>query len=317
MPLCGSFMGFQDSLDSGANSRRHFNALPPLGRSFPAKGRRNSAGRRNFPAGRRNFPAAQPRCPHRVLHHDISSREGDATAKGPLGQITGPLGISSSLLPPTRDFEGQFFVFWITDQSPGYQRKAPANASGTTIERIANNTIEPKRRTAPLTPQTAAFEPKRGRKTDDQSLFVLALRSNRRRAETSHRTERPANSDCNHVHLLAAPSVSDSVWYYPVLLGPDATDAPRLESCQSLLDCVRTRLVAEELKTSARISIERPIAPNGAEWRITERGATLQTIADLLSEANAVFETALGECPAPRLVGPTGRWRPRFSHSPA
>lgn len=78
-----------------------------------------------------------------------------------------------------------------------------------------------------------------------------------------------------------------------------------------------TRLVAEELKTSARISIERPIAPNGAEWRITERGATLQTIADLLSEANAVFETALGECPAPRLVGPTGRWRPRFSHSPA
>lgn len=93
----------------------------------------------------------------------------------------------------------------------------------------------------------------------------------------------------------AAPSFSESVSHYNVLLSRDAPDAERLESCRTMLVSVRRQLVVEELNANATIATERPTDPYGAEWRITERGAVLHVIADLLSEAIGSFEIALND----------------------
>lgn len=92
-----------------------------------------------------------------------------------------------------------------------------------------------------------------------------------------------------------APAFSESVSHYRVLLGAASPDAERLESCRTMLVSVRRQLVVEELNANARIATERPTDPYGAEWRITERGAVLHVIADLLSEAIGSFEIALND----------------------
>lgn len=93
----------------------------------------------------------------------------------------------------------------------------------------------------------------------------------------------------------AAPSFSTSMSHYHVLLGAESSSAERLASCRTMLTCIHHHLIVEELAANAKFATERRPDPYGAEWKITSRGAVLQVIADLLSEAIREFEDALAK----------------------
>lgn len=93
----------------------------------------------------------------------------------------------------------------------------------------------------------------------------------------------------------SAPSFSESVQHYHVLLDAASSDGDRRASCRTMLDSVRQQLAVEELRAQAKFATERPADPYHAEWRVTGRGAVLHVIAELLSDAIRAFESSLAE----------------------
>ncbi|MET4129712.1 hypothetical protein [Roseovarius sp. MBR-6] len=88
----------------------------------------------------------------------------------------------------------------------------------------------------------------------------------------------------------AAETFSPSMSTYHDMLDPDATDATRLAACLGMHQQVCRRVEAERLDGEANHARQRPIDPYGLRWRITRDGATLETIARLLSAAIESFQ---------------------------
>ena len=98
-------------------------------------------------------------------------------------------------------------------------------------------------------------------------------------------------------HAAAEP-FSPSMSTYHDMLDPAATDAARLAACRGMHQQVCRRVEAERLDGEAIHARQRPIDPYGLRWRTTPDGATLETIACLLSAAIEVFEGHLDEAAA-------------------
>ena len=96
----------------------------------------------------------------------------------------------------------------------------------------------------------------------------------------------------------AAETFSTSMTTYHDMLDPAASDAARLEACRRMRRQVRRRAAAERLEGEAAHARLRPIDPYGLRWRTTPDGATLETIACLLSAAIEIFEARLDEAAA-------------------
>jgi hypothetical protein len=86
--------------------------------------------------------------------------------------------------------------------------------------------------------------------------------------------------------VVFSPSMST----YHDMLDPSATDAARLEACRAMRHQVRRRADVERLDGEATHARLRPVDPYGLRWRTTPDGATLETIACLLSAAIGIFE---------------------------
>ena len=91
-------------------------------------------------------------------------------------------------------------------------------------------------------------------------------------------------------HTAAEP-FSPSMSTYHDMLDPAATDAARLAACRGMHQQVCRRVEVERLEGEASHARQRPIDPYGLRWRITPYGATLETIALLLSDAIESFQT--------------------------
>ncbi|MGX0879402.1 hypothetical protein ACSSV4_004111 [Roseovarius sp. MBR-154] len=90
-------------------------------------------------------------------------------------------------------------------------------------------------------------------------------------------------------HAAAEP-FSPSMSTYHDMLDPAATDAARLAACRGMHQQVCRRIEAERLEGEATYARQRPIDPYGLRWRIPRDGATLETIACLLSTAIESFQ---------------------------
>lgn len=90
-------------------------------------------------------------------------------------------------------------------------------------------------------------------------------------------------------HAAAEP-FSPSMSTYHDMLDPAATDAARLAACRGMHQKVCRRVEAERLEGEAIHARQRPIDPYGLRWRTTRDGATLETIANLLSAAIEAFQ---------------------------
>ncbi|SFQ47374.1 hypothetical protein SAMN05421853_106249 [Roseivivax halotolerans] len=88
----------------------------------------------------------------------------------------------------------------------------------------------------------------------------------------------------------AAEAFSPSMSTYHDMLDPAATDAARLAACRGMRQKVCRRIAAERLDGEAAFARRRPIDPYGLRWRTTPDGATLETIASLLSAAIESFQ---------------------------
>ena len=88
----------------------------------------------------------------------------------------------------------------------------------------------------------------------------------------------------------AAETFSPSMSTYHDMLDPDATDATRLAACRGMHRQVCRRVEVERLEGEASHARLRPIDPYGLRWRTTPDGATLETIACLLSAAIEAFQ---------------------------
>ena len=95
-------------------------------------------------------------------------------------------------------------------------------------------------------------------------------------------------------HAAAVP-FSPSMSAYHDMLDPAATDAVRLSACRSIYQQVCRRVEVERLEGEAFHVRQRPSDPYGLRWRITRDGATLETIASLLSAAIKIFEGHVDE----------------------
>ena len=95
-------------------------------------------------------------------------------------------------------------------------------------------------------------------------------------------------------HAAAVP-FSPSLSTYHDMLDPAATDAARLAACRGMHHQVRRRAEAERLEGEATHARVRPVDPYGLRWRTTRDGATLETIACLLSAAIEILEACLDE----------------------
>ena len=93
----------------------------------------------------------------------------------------------------------------------------------------------------------------------------------------------------------AVETFSPSMSTYHDMLDPAATDAARLAACRGMHQQVCRRVKVERLKGEAAYACHRPIDPYGLRWRTTQNGATLETIARLLSSAIESFECHLDE----------------------
>ena len=86
---------------------------------------------------------------------------------------------------------------------------------------------------------------------------------------------------------------SPSMSTYHDMLDPSATDTARLAACRAMRHQVLRRAEAESLDGEADYSRLRPVDPYGLRWRTTRDGASLETIACLLSAAIGIFEVSL------------------------
>ena len=90
-------------------------------------------------------------------------------------------------------------------------------------------------------------------------------------------------------HAAAEP-FSPSMSTFHDMLDPAATDAARLAACRGMHRQVCRRVEVERLEGEASHARLRPIDPYGLRWRTTPDGATLETIACLLSAAIEAFQ---------------------------
>ena len=95
-------------------------------------------------------------------------------------------------------------------------------------------------------------------------------------------------------HAAAVP-FSPSMSTYHDMLDPAATDAARLAACRRMHQQVCRRVEVERLEGEATYARQRTIDPYGLRWRITHDGATLETIACLLSNAIDSFQVCREE----------------------
>jgi hypothetical protein len=95
-------------------------------------------------------------------------------------------------------------------------------------------------------------------------------------------------------HAAAVP-FSPSMSTYHDMLDPAATDAGRLAACRGMYQKVCRRAEAQRLEGEATDARLRPVDPYGLRWRTTRDGATLETIACLLSASIEIFESHLDE----------------------
>jgi hypothetical protein len=95
-----------------------------------------------------------------------------------------------------------------------------------------------------------------------------------------------------------AEAFPPSMSTYHDMLDPAATDAARLAACRGMRQQVCRRVESESLDGEAAYARQRPIDPYGLRWRTTHDGATLETIACLLSAAIEIFEGHLNEAAA-------------------
>jgi len=86
--------------------------------------------------------------------------------------------------------------------------------------------------------------------------------------------------------VIFSPSMST----YHDMLDPSATDSARLAACRAMRQQVLRRAEAERLDGEATHARIRPVDPYGLRWRTTPDGASLETIACLLSAAIEIFE---------------------------
>jgi len=91
--------------------------------------------------------------------------------------------------------------------------------------------------------------------------------------------------------VVFSPSMST----YDDMLDPSATDAARLAACRAMRHHVLRRADVERLDGEANHARLRPVDPYGLRWRTTPDGATLETIACLLSAAIEIFEADRAE----------------------
>ncbi|MHA7849519.1 hypothetical protein [Roseovarius sp.] len=90
-------------------------------------------------------------------------------------------------------------------------------------------------------------------------------------------------------HAAAVP-FSPSMSTYHDMLDPTATDAARLSACRGMHQQVCRCIEVECLEGEANHARVRPVDPYGLRWRTTHHGATLETIAHLLSAAIEAFQ---------------------------
>lgn len=88
----------------------------------------------------------------------------------------------------------------------------------------------------------------------------------------------------------AAPCFAPNVNVYEHMMDPEATDKTKLAACDTMLRSVLRRLEVEKLQGEADYKNRRPIDPFGLTWRMTQHGAVLTAIAELLSAAIAIYE---------------------------
>ena len=86
---------------------------------------------------------------------------------------------------------------------------------------------------------------------------------------------------------------SPSMSTYHDMLDPSATDTARLAACRAMRHQVLRRADVERLDGEATHARLRPVDPYGLRWRTTRDGATLETIACLLSAAIEIFEAGI------------------------
>ena len=95
-------------------------------------------------------------------------------------------------------------------------------------------------------------------------------------------------------HTAAVPFLPSMSMYHD-MLDLAATDAARLAACRGMHQQVCLRVEVERLEGEATHARVRPVDPYGLRWRTTRHGATLETIACLLSTSIKIFEACLDE----------------------
>lgn len=91
--------------------------------------------------------------------------------------------------------------------------------------------------------------------------------------------------------VVFSPSMST----YDDMLDPSATDSARLAAYRAMRHQVLRLADVERLEGEATYARLRPVDPYGLRWRTTSHGATLETIACLLSAAIEIFEADRAE----------------------
>ena len=93
-------------------------------------------------------------------------------------------------------------------------------------------------------------------------------------------------------HHAAAPVFSAAISTYADMLDPVSTDPRRLGACRSMLAGLLRQTEQERLLGEAAHVRDRPVDPYGLDWRITLRGAVLETIVGTLEDAITAYEAA-------------------------